>query len=513
MLQDCDAALKELSQQQQHPFALILSARKHLICLAEPTSSPKDVAAACEFFNRQPQVRQHIAHLQKLAEEEGGAIETVSQSDKDSPELPSFLSNELFSLDAILASQLAGVNIAAVQHLTPGYVLAALLPLSIAQGNLQETVKILNVMDSTALWPTHIPSTSHLKQHRGASKSSCIFAPFSKGSGCAIIHFSQFSTVISKNPIPTGSKAYFEVHVMWSGESPQFGLATETFSSCTEYSGDGVGDDANSWGVDGVRHQLWHNGSSPCDVSWSQGDVIGFAVDAGLYTCDISVNGRPVVTLDISSAKSGGLFSKGLTLFPAFTGSNCCIKVNFGEDAFCHSTSTARLMTAPPPAVLAPSLVLTVSNYLQHTRALSTPGQNSPVSLWNLPENANLRRNLSLDQMCELAKLCPGLVSCTSFIKALFDRQQFAPQGPKVVAGSPQHILQVCTTAEAVVRLLPDQDSGIALALNARIVFHRMNSMQELGTCDAALLQRYLDMKQSHFLERWYVYCSVHSSC
>jgi hypothetical protein len=63
-----------------------------------------------------------------------------------------------------------------------------------------------------------------------------------------------------------------------------------------------------------------------------------------------------------------------------------------------------------------------------------------------------------------------------------------------------------------VVRLLPDQNSGIALALNARIIFHRMNSMQELGTCDAALLQRYLDMRQSHFLERWYVCCSFYSA-
>jgi hypothetical protein len=519
LLQDCNSALKALDEQPNHPFALILNARKHIICLADPSSSPKDIAAACDFFNRQPQVSEHIFDLQRLAEEEGGAIETISQVDRNALEFPSFLSNERFSLDAVLAPQLAGVNSSIARNLVPVHFLAALLPVSIAQGNLRETVKIINAIDSTAVWPTRIPSTSHLKQHRGAYKSASIFAPFSKGSGCAIIHFSTFSTVTSSTPITPASKAYFEVHVLSSGESPQFGLATENFPTCSEYSGDGVGDDAHSWGVDGVRHQIWHKGGSPADISWSQGDVVGFAVDTSAYTCDVAVNGKIVVILDISGAKSSGFLSKTRTLFPAFTGQNCCIKVNFGEDPFCHSMHSVRLLTAPPPAVLSPSLVEVIAKYLQlQDDACGSSLPVTPVSMWNLSDNISLRRNLSLDQMCQIAKLCPAVMLCASFIKGLFDRQQFAPQGCKVIARSPQHVLQICTTAEAVVRLLPNQHSGIALALGARIAFHRLDAQQQLGTCDAALLEQYLKMKRSHFLEFGYVsriFCAIvltHSS-
>jgi hypothetical protein len=496
--------LQKLDEQRHHPFTLMLRARTHLICLADPSSSPKDVAAACEFFNRHSQIRTHVNHLEVLAEQEGGAIETISQAEKDAPEIPSFLSNELFSLDAVLAPQLAGVNISKARERFSVHLLVALLPLSIAQGNLRETIKILNHIDSTAIWPSHIPSASHLRQHRGAVNASAIFSPFSKGSGSAIIQFSQFSTVVCNIPITGGSKAYFEVHVLSSGESPQFGLATDKFSPCFEYSGDGVGDDAHSWGVDGVRHQIWHKGGSPADLSWSEGDTVGFDVDSSLYECVVTVNGRTVVTLDISNAKGDGLLGTASALFPAFTGRNCCIKVNFGEDPFRHSTHSERLMTAPPPPVLAPLLVEVVAKYLQlqdHAHL------DSPVSLWNLSENSTLRRNLSLDQMWQIAKLCPSVVPCASFIEGLFSRQSFAPQGPKIISGSPQHVLQICDTAEAVVRLLPNQHSGIALALTARVAFNRIDAMMQLGTCDAALLEQYLKMKRSHFLELGCIFC------
>ena len=116
----------------------MLKARTHLICLADPSSSSNDVAAACDFFNRQFEIRTHVIHLQSLAKQEGGAIETISQADKDAPEIPSVLYNELFSLDAVLAPQLAGVNTNEAKKLVPSHLLAALLPLSITQGNLRE---------------------------------------------------------------------------------------------------------------------------------------------------------------------------------------------------------------------------------------------------------------------------------------------------------------------------------------------------------------------------------------
>jgi len=126
-----------------------------------------------------------------------------------------------------------------------------------------------------------------------------------------------------------------------------------------------VGDDDHSWGVDGVRHKLWHNGGMPADVSWAEGDVVGFAVDAVDYKCHVTLNGATIVTFDITGAKGGGVFSKTHKLFPCFTsGSGCSIKVNLGEDAFCSSVHARTLLTAPPHPYPAPSLVQTMVNYL-----------------------------------------------------------------------------------------------------------------------------------------------------
>jgi hypothetical protein len=507
LLQDCNAALEELDKhnsRQSRRYSTILNARRHLICLADPSSSQQDVAAACDFFNEQPQVIDHISHLESIAEDEGGAIETVSQASSDAPDLPSHLSNERFSIDKVLSSQFAHIDVSHATRSVSDDFLALLLPLSIAQGNTDESIRILNALNSTSIWPTSIPSTSHLKQHRGSPKASSIFAPFTRGSGCAIICFSQYSTVISNIPIAADTKAYFEVHVLSSGGIPQFGLATEKFPHCSDYSADGVGDDVHSWGVDGVRHQLWHKGSAPADVTWSEGDVLGFAVDASAFKCDVSVNGKTVITFDISDAKGGGLFGKSHTLFPAFTGSNCCIKVNFGEDPFCHPAfSHGRLLTAAPPAVLAPLLVETIVQYLQAQRSVKNTLISDPVSVWNFDANRSLRQNLSLDQMWQIAKLCPQVTTSASFLKGLFERQDFAPQDLNTFPGSPQHTLQICTTAEAVVRRLPDTVASIALSLSARIIFHQLESNQRLGTCDGKLLEQYLEMKRAHFLECW----------
>lgn len=441
-----------------------------------------------------------------MAAAEGGAIETVSQSTKEAPMLPSRLNNERFSLDCLLASQLCRGDLSAAKHSLSANFLALLLPICISQGNLDETICILNSIGNTFTWPSTLASTSHLKQHRGAHNASRIFAPFSAGSGAAVVCFSQFSTVISNIPIAANSKTYFELHILSCGESPQFGLATEKFAARCEHSADGVGDDTHSWAVDGVRHVLWRNGSHPAHVAWFQGDVVGFAVDACAYKCEVFVNGKSAIIFDVCDA-NGGLFSRTSTLFPAFSGSNCSIKINFGEDPFCFPVFPGRLMTAPPPAVAAPSLVDAVVKYLQSPRSAKQSSISDPVSVWNLSSNSNLRHNLSLDQMWQIAELCPALTSSASFLKGLFDRQQFAPQGPKTTPGSPLHTLQMCATADAVIQRLPNQKSSVAVALCARIVFHRLCAAHALGTCDAALLERYLQLQRTHFLECWCEVC------
>ena len=82
---------------------------------------------------------------------------------------------------------------------------------------------------------------------------------------------------------------YYEVELLSEPDDPQIGFATDRFRVGTEEtSSTGVGDDEQSWGVDGIRNAIWcerkanaHDDDWPGD--WDVGDVIGFAanVDAG----------------------------------------------------------------------------------------------------------------------------------------------------------------------------------------------------------------------------------------
>ena len=71
---------------------------------------------------------------------------------------------------------------------------------------------------------------------------------------------SGFCTVRSRGVCRAGARCYFEVTILRQDDSPQFGFAAESFQRVRGSSNDGVGDDTCSWGVDGVRNLLWHNG-------------------------------------------------------------------------------------------------------------------------------------------------------------------------------------------------------------------------------------------------------------
>merc|ERR1712039_512079 len=55
--------------------------------------------------------------------------------------------------------------------------------------------------------------------------------------------------------------------------------------------GDGVGDDTESWGLDGIRKQAWHDGCKGWACGWSAGDVIGFAANVDLGKIAVAKNG------------------------------------------------------------------------------------------------------------------------------------------------------------------------------------------------------------------------------
>ena len=77
----------------------------------------------------------------------------------------------------------------------------------------------------------------------------------------------DFLTVRSRTKCPLGAKAYYEIEILETEDSdddvcpldacPQYGFASAFFDSDGALD-EGVGDDAHSWAVDGMRRRKWH---------------------------------------------------------------------------------------------------------------------------------------------------------------------------------------------------------------------------------------------------------------
>ena len=90
----------------------------------------------------------------------------------------------------------------------------------------------------------------------------------------------------------SAAKFYYELDIKHIQGFAQFGWATEGFESSTESTGEGVGDNAFSWGFDGVRVIKRGDGSdSVFGVKWQEGDVLGLACDMVNKSVSFSVNG------------------------------------------------------------------------------------------------------------------------------------------------------------------------------------------------------------------------------
>ena len=116
----------------------------------------------------------------------------------------------------------------------------------------------------------------------------------------AVLTFRRYCTVRADCFCPSGSRGYFELEILSEGDATQWGFCTESFLRVDEYIGAGVGDDEDSWGVDGYRGMLWHSGEAgEYQPAWKVGDVIGLACnlvkqDSEESSCfiQVSVNGR-----------------------------------------------------------------------------------------------------------------------------------------------------------------------------------------------------------------------------
>ena len=107
----------------------------------------------------------------------------------------------------------------------------------------------------------------------------------------------SFSTFGCPNNTVTSGKVYYEYTYESLGNNPshQVGWASSEFQHVkNQRIGDGVGDDTKSFGADGLRNTLWHNGSrGSYGIKWGVGDTIGMAGESAPQNSPLSTVNPP----------------------------------------------------------------------------------------------------------------------------------------------------------------------------------------------------------------------------
>jgi ankyrin repeat protein len=147
------------------------------------------------------------------------------------------------------------------------------------------------------------------------------------------IVFGNFNTFKADVKFSAG-KFYYELEIKHIRGLAQFGWATEGFERSTESTGEGVGDNAFSWGFDGMRVSKWGDGSSSTfGAVWQEGDVLGLACDMVNKTVSFSVNGSFEPPLGVAFENIAAD-----CIAPAFTAlSGFKVVANFGHLPFKHA--------------------------------------------------------------------------------------------------------------------------------------------------------------------------------
>jgi hypothetical protein len=165
--------------------------------------------------------------------------------------------------------------------------------------------------------------------------------------------FQNFNTFKADVKLSAG-KFYYELDIKHIRGVAQFGWATEGFNSKCSSSfssstvtfpsspwtgspkspGEGVGDNAFSWGFDGVGVSKWGDDSSSAfGVKWREGDVLGLACDLVNKTVSFSVNGSFEPPLGVAFDKIVADF-----IAPALSASNFFkVVANFGHLPWKHA--------------------------------------------------------------------------------------------------------------------------------------------------------------------------------
>lgn len=135
----------------------------------------------------------------------------------------------------------------------------------------------------------------------------------------------RFPTVGAPGMLASSGVLYYEVEILKSDGIPQVGFALGDFGIVNETTGEGVGDDSLSWGLDGVRGTRWYDGSSEWPCQWAEGDIIGFAANIDVGKIAVSKNGS------WSESPNGVVFENDKIkagVYPALTGSGYNVRYN-----------------------------------------------------------------------------------------------------------------------------------------------------------------------------------------
>jgi len=137
---------------------------------------------------------------------------------------------------------------------------------------------------------------------------------------------------------PAGHRGYYELELVDAVSAyPQFGFSARNWEHTDEFCGEGVGDCAFSWGVDGERGFWWHEGQHGAyPVQWCAGDVIGLACDlsAGEQGVPnsflVAVNGNWSMAMEEGGGGSITLPAELDGLHPAFSGAQAAMVCRLG---------------------------------------------------------------------------------------------------------------------------------------------------------------------------------------
>jgi hypothetical protein len=206
---------------------------------------------------------------------------------------------------------------------------------------------------------------------------------------------------------PTTGKWYWEAVITAGNNNMTVGIAT----SAAAISGDIIGRDANGWGYVSGNGQKWTNGSGASyGATWTAGDIIGIAFDAGAGTLTFYKNNTSQGTA--FSSLTGGPYFFGVS-FESSTG-----YVNFGQRPFAYTAPSGfkALVTQnlPTPTIGATSTTLANKNFdatlytgTGASLSVANAGSFQPDFVW-VKSRSNAQDNKLTDVLRGVTK---GLVS------------------------------------------------------------------------------------------------------